>query len=189
MHYYQFNISDYQSHTKHLTPIEDICYRRLLDWQYLHEKPIPDDIKSICRLLMLRDYQEDVEQILNEFFVLTEDGWINDRAFEEVQKFYYRKENHWAKKLTKSQRCAIQAIRNAQKINASPSWLTAEHKNQIADIYSQAAIKTAETGIKHEVDHSVPLRGKTVCGLHVPWNLQVLPAYLNRMKSNKHGVL
>ena len=70
MHYYQFNIADYQSHTKHLTPIEDICYRRLLDWQYMHEKPISSDINSVCRLLMLRDYSTDVEQVLSEFFTL-----------------------------------------------------------------------------------------------------------------------
>lgn len=90
MHYYQFNIADYQSHTKHLTPIEDICYRRLLDWQYLHEKPIPKDIKSICRLLILREYQDDVEQILNEFFELTDDGWINARAFSEINEFHLK---------------------------------------------------------------------------------------------------
>lgn len=94
MHYYQFNIADYQSHTKHLTPIEDICYRRLLDWQYLHEKPIPNDIKSMCRLLVLKDYQEDIEQILSEFFVLTEDGWINQRAFEEIQSYIFQEENN-----------------------------------------------------------------------------------------------
>lgn len=87
MHYYQFNISDYQSHTKHLTPIEDICYRRLLDWQYMHEKPISTDINSVCRLLMLRDYSTDVEQVLNEFFILTNEGWVNSRAFEEIEQY------------------------------------------------------------------------------------------------------
>ena len=87
MHYYQFNISDYQSHTKHLTPIEDICYRRLLDWQYMHEKPITTDLNAICRLLMLRDYATDVEQVLSEFFTLTEDGWINSRAFDEIEQY------------------------------------------------------------------------------------------------------
>jgi len=40
MHYFQFNIADYKSHTAHLTLIEDMAYRRLLDWYYLHEKPI-----------------------------------------------------------------------------------------------------------------------------------------------------
>lgn len=88
MHYYQFNIADYQSHTKHLTPIEDICYRRLIDWQYMHEKPIPTDINSVCRLLMLKEYSTDVEQVLNEFFILTEDGWVNCRAFKEIEQFH-----------------------------------------------------------------------------------------------------
>lgn len=88
MHYYQFNIADYQSHTKHLTPIEDICYRRLLDWQYMHERPITKDVHAICRLLMLKEYSTDVEQVLNEFFTLTDDGWINNRAFEEIEQFH-----------------------------------------------------------------------------------------------------
>jgi len=87
MHYYQFNIADYQTHTKHLTPIEDICFRRLLDWQYMHEKPISTDINSVCRLLILRDYLTDVEQVLNEFFILTDEGWVNSRAFDEIEQY------------------------------------------------------------------------------------------------------
>ncbi|SDH26006.1 YdaU family protein [Nitrosomonas sp. Nm132] len=104
MHYYQFNISDYMSHTRHLTPIEDICYRRLLDWQYLHEKPVPADLKAICRLLMLRDYQEDVEQVLNEFFILTEEGWINQRAFEEIEEFLLYEDKSQAKEENEKER-------------------------------------------------------------------------------------
>ncbi len=88
MHYYQFNIGDYSSHTKHLTPLEDICYRRLLDWYYLHEKPIPKDTNMVTRMLMLNGCSTEVEQVLNEFFVSSKSGWINPRADKEIHAYH-----------------------------------------------------------------------------------------------------
>ena len=67
----------------------------------------------------------------------------------------------------------------------TPSWLTLSQKKEILDMYSQAKLKTEETGIPHHVDHVVPLRGKVVSGLHVPWNLQVITAEENMRKSAK----
>lgn len=88
MHYYQFNIGDYSSHTKHLSPTEDICYRRLLDYYYLHEAPIQNDLIKITRLLCLdKKYSDDVSNVLSEFFVLTDDGWINHRADKEIEQY------------------------------------------------------------------------------------------------------
>ena len=40
MNYYPFHIGDYASHTRHLTLMEDLAYRRLLDLYYLHERPL-----------------------------------------------------------------------------------------------------------------------------------------------------
>lgn len=88
MHYYQFNIGDYLSHTRHLTPTEDLCYRRLLDYYYLHEKPIPLDLPQATRLICLnKEFLSDVQTILTEFFVETDNGWINERADKEIQQY------------------------------------------------------------------------------------------------------
>lgn len=85
MHYYQFHIGDYKSHTHHLSLIEDLAYRRLLDHYYLHQSPIKP--KDIARQIGMRDYEQDVLAVLEEFFVLTEDGYKNPRADKEIKAF------------------------------------------------------------------------------------------------------
>lgn len=75
--------------------------------------------------------------------------------------------------------------RQLVKENATPAWLTLIQRKQMRRIYEEAALMTKQTGISHEVDHVVPIRGKLVCGLHVPWNLQVLTAHENHRKSAK----
>lgn len=71
------------------------------------------------------------------------------------------------------------SARRAAQLYATPRWLTPEHVQEMKIIYQSAQ----ELG--YHVDHVVPLKGKTVCGLHVPWNLQALPPYENRSKGNR----
>jgi uncharacterized protein YdaU (DUF1376 family) len=87
MHYYQFNIGDYVSHTRHLSPIEDIAYRRLLDAYYLSERPLNSGIAVVARQIGLKEHEAEVHEVLQEFFKLTEDGWINTRADKEIAHF------------------------------------------------------------------------------------------------------
>lgn len=93
MFYYQFNIGDYKSHASHLTLMEDLAYRRLLDLYYLSEKPLPNSIESVARKIGMSDYIGDVEMVLLEFFecIDPEDredsGWINKRADKEISVY------------------------------------------------------------------------------------------------------
>ena len=80
-------------------------------------------------------------------------------------------------------RAANVRSRQLAKRSAQPAWLSKEQRQQMATYYKEAARLTKEKGIPHEVDHIVPIRGKQVCGLHVPWNLQILTSKENRLKS------
>lgn len=68
---------------------------------------------------------------------------------------------------------------------ATPKWLTKFQKQQIALIYTVRDELTKLNGVQYHVDHKVPINGKIVCGLHVPWNLQVMEGAENINKSNK----
>jgi 5-methylcytosine-specific restriction endonuclease McrA len=74
--------------------------------------------------------------------------------------------------------------RRAKQAQATPAWLTNEQFKQIEEFYSMA--KELETVFpwKQHVDHVVPINGKDVCGLHVPWNLQILSMKANLEKGN-----
>ncbi len=81
--------------------------------------------------------------------------------------------------------CELAGLRHRRSKNARPKWLTATQKMEIRLKYRLAVALTKATGIKYVVDHIVPLQGKTVCGLHVSWNLQVITQAENCRKSNK----
>jgi len=85
MRFYSFHIGDYASHTRHLTLMEDLAYRRLLDLYYLHERPLNARSADVARAIGMRDYEAEVATVLAEFFELVEgSGWINRRADEEI---------------------------------------------------------------------------------------------------------
>lgn len=88
-------------------------------------------------------------------------------------------------KLNPGKRNAATMKRYAAKLNATPLGLTENHWKQIEWFYVEASRLTKETGIKHCVDHIIPLQGKACSGLHAPWNLQILTKNNNSVKNRK----
>ena len=73
-------------------------------------------------------------------------------------------------------------LRKEKIKRATPPWANIEDIQRVYDLCRKIS---EETGVPHEVDHAIPLKGKNVCGLHVFKNLQIVPQTLNRKKSNK----
>lgn len=87
MHYYQLNIGDYAKSTAHLSDMEDLAYRRLLDLYYDTEKPLEENIDKLCRLVRLVSHKKETQQVLEEFFSLTQKGWIQKRVQKELAAY------------------------------------------------------------------------------------------------------
>ena len=77
------------------------------------------------------------------------------------------------------------SLRRRRFRQATPKWLTAEDKLEIRMKYRLAIELSRRTGVRHAVDHVVPLQGEEVCGLHVPWNLEVITQEENLKKYNR----
>jgi len=96
---------------------------------------------------------------------------------EENREYKNQISKEW-QSANKPRRAASEAKRRSRKLNATPPWLTEEDHRNILKIYEYAAT------LGYHVDHIVPLQGKKVCGLHVPWNLQPLSPKENMIKHN-----
>ena len=114
-----------------------------------------------------------------------------DKAKESNLKHYHRnkdinskKHKAWAQ-ANKGKVLARVRKYELAKINRTPQWLDKDDVWIIQEIYELSYKRTEMTGIKWHVDHIIPLQGKLVSGLHVPANLQVIPAIINMGKGNK----
>lgn len=117
MNFYPWHIGDYKSHTDHLTPKEDICYRRILDHYYLHESPIANDMPAVARHIKMRDSEEVIKSILTEFFELRGEYWHSNRADKEISAYASKSEK--ARKSASSRWSNANAMRTQCEGNAT----------------------------------------------------------------------
>lgn len=94
----------------------------------------------------------------------------------EVRKQRIAKRKRRYRQQNKGKIAAYASGRKAAELRAMPVWVD---RRAIERVYAEAAGVTRRTGTPHHVDHIVPLQARNVCGLHVPWNLRVIPAAEN----------
>ena len=94
----------------------------------------------------------------------------------EYKRQWKEKNKTWVRADTKARR--------RKHREASPPWLTAVHKAEIRQLYRSAIEVSKISGEQYVVDHIIPLRSESVCGLHVPWNLRIVTRHENAVKSN-----
>lgn len=89
MNYFELHIGDYEADTAHLSMLEDAAYGRMMRIYYRTERPLPVDVKQVCRLVRAtsKPERDAVQQVLSEFFELREDGWHQGRCDAEIADF------------------------------------------------------------------------------------------------------
>lgn len=116
----------------------------------------------------------------------------NRHEMNERRKAWYYQNKHrqiqsnirWAK--NNREKVYLYASKRYQRLaDATPEWLTDDHWKAIESVYAEASRTTELAGFDCQVDHIIPLNGKNVCGLHVPWNLRVVSKAYNCKKNNR----
>lgn len=158
-----------------------------------------------CALERVKAYQERnralIKQRTKEYYHANKEvclartkQWVEEnKAYRSTQKREHAQRNSEAikakyKKYYEENYPRMLAKRNKQhadKLLRTPAWLTKDDHWMIEQAYELAALRSQMFGFSWHVDHVLPLRGKTVSGLHVPTNLRVIPWVENLRKGNR----
>ena len=135
-----------------------------------HKKYKKDEEYLAYRKKYLAEWKEENKQYQRNYMARNPDQREKNR----------KRALEWQKKNPGKIR-ARNSFRRKKVKAATPKWVD---KKEIVNIYVQAAEMQKKEGKEYHVDHIVPITNELVCGLHVPWNLQIIPAQDNLSKGN-----
>jgi uncharacterized protein YdaU (DUF1376 family) len=180
MNYYEHHIGDYAEATSHLTFVEDAAYSRLIRKYYATEKPLPSDVKHVQRLInaRTRDERNAVALVLNEFFILKDDGWHQARCDHEIARYKDKQskakrsaETRWNSAMPDARKNSIESdfdkacerIPNAMQTECSPvtSNQSPETSNQ-TPYTSHQSNKSTEQGAKSIIEDGLGIARELV---------------------------
>lgn len=171
------------------------CETKYPTTEFHKDRTKEDGLRTTCKSCKKASDREYVVRNKDKIALQRRDRYLKRYDIERAQQAEYARNNRELlnkhsrnyKKNNKGKINAATRKRQAAKLKAIPSWLTDKHLDDITMIYKACAKITERTGKAHHVDHIIPLQGVDVCGLHVPWNLAILPASMNLAKHNKHN--
>ena len=179
MNFYKRFIGDYQRKTGHLSICEHGAYALMLDAHYGTGNPLPADRARVCRLIraITEEEQLAVTTVLEQFWELTEAGWVNKRAIEEIEKARIQAVKN--KVIAKAREARKQNEPfNEQSTKRSTVRSTKRATNRstnVQPIQSQSQSQSPETKTKEDKSksaHERPLKTNTI----PDW-------YLNKMRN------
>lgn len=176
--------------------LQSQCRKCMKDWKRLNAEKLREAERQY--------YQRNAELIRNKKL----DNYHKDVAKHQAKNRAWKEANvvrvqevsaNWRKKNSdylavarqeyykknRGKYLAHAVARRAAKERATPPWFDEDMQWMVEEIYHLAFKRKQALGGDWHVDHIVPLRGREVCGLHVPWNLRVIPAKANLQKKNK----
>lgn len=130
---------------------------------------------KLCDNYKKKEYRDSIGDLL---LARKKAEYARNRDARLEQKRKYRQEN-------KGRINALVTARKKIVRQRTPSWVSSDEKWLIKEVYDLAALRSSVLGFDWHVDHVLPLQGKTVSGLHILGNLQVIPAIENIRKRNK----
>ena len=158
-----------------------------------HKGRNPDGYRTWCKACVSTykkqykiDNAERIKKVQREYDATQNPlrrGYFQQRYLDK--KAHINAANKLYRQLNPHKHAAKETRRRSAKIQRTPAWLTVDDLWIIEQAYELAALRTKMFGFSWHVDHILPLQGKTVSGLHVPLNLQVIPAVDNIRKGNR----
>ena len=146
--------------------------------EFYKRKTNKDGLRSECKLCSKKYNSEYYNQ--NSSKIKERVGFYREDNIEKIREYDRERSKTRSPELNRY----YLSIRRARKKSATPKWLSVFDKDYIKQLYIQCVELEKTTGTKYNVDHIIPIIQNKVCGLHVPWNLQILEDTTNFKKSN-----